>query len=70
MTTKIIIITLLSLLTYNLIADDFISSPNQTTYYQPDQPFGGGEGTEENPFRIYTRKHLEELADSVNYGHY
>ena len=29
-------------------------------------PFGGGLGTETDPFRIYTKEHIEELADSVN----
>ena len=28
--------------------------------------FGGGNGTEANPFEIYTKEHLEALADSVN----
>ncbi|NLA25219.1 MAG: hypothetical protein GX879_09665, partial [Bacteroidales bacterium] len=26
--------------------------------------FGGGSGTEEDPFRLYTKEHLEELSDS------
>jgi len=33
------------------------------------QAFGGGAGTEQNPYRIYTKEHLEELADSVNLGY-
>ena len=28
--------------------------------------FGGGSGTQEDPYRIYTREHLEELSDSLN----
>ena len=28
--------------------------------------FGGGLGTESSPYEIYTKAHLEELADSVN----
>jgi len=32
------------------------------------QPFGGGDGTESSPYEIYTKAHLEELADSVNAG--
>ncbi|HQP04533.1 MAG TPA: T9SS type A sorting domain-containing protein [Bacteroidales bacterium] len=28
--------------------------------------FGGGFGTEEDPYRIYTKVHLEELSDSLN----
>jgi len=28
--------------------------------------FGGGDGTETSPYEIYTKAHLEELADSVN----
>ena len=32
------------------------------------QPFGGGLGTESSPYEIYTKAHLEELADSVNAG--
>ena len=27
--------------------------------------FGGGQGTQADPYRIYTKQHLEELADSV-----
>jgi len=30
------------------------------------QFLGGGSGTEIDPYRIYTKEHLEELADSVN----
>ena len=30
--------------------------------------FGGGLGTESSPYEIYTKAHLEELADSVNAG--
>ena len=30
--------------------------------------FGGGDGTESSPYEIYTKAHLEELADSVNAG--
>ena len=33
------------------------------------QPFGGGDGTELLPYKIYTKEHLEELADSVNNGY-
>jgi len=29
-------------------------------------PFGGGDGTESNPYLIATKEHIEELADSVN----
>jgi len=28
-------------------------------------PFGGGDGTESNPFQIYSKAHLEELQDSI-----
>ena len=42
----------------------------QTTSGQEYKPFGGGEGTEQNPYEIYTKQHLEELADSVNNGYY
>jgi hypothetical protein len=28
--------------------------------------FGGGDGTEANPYQIRTKAHLELLADSVN----
>jgi len=38
------------------------------SFYYP-QAFGGGAGTEQNPYRIYTKEHLEELADSVNSGY-
>ena len=31
--------------------------------------FGGGAGTEESPYLIYTKEHLSELADSVNGGY-
>jgi len=30
------------------------------------QFLGGGSGTETDPYKIYTKKHLQELADSVN----
>ena len=30
--------------------------------------FGGGSGTEEDPYRIYTKEHMEELNDSVLLG--
>jgi hypothetical protein len=34
------------------------------------QPFGGGDGlSEATAYEIYTRQHLEELADSVNFGY-
>ena len=32
------------------------------------QTFGGGTGTEADPYKIYTKAHCEELADAVNNG--
>ena len=32
------------------------------------QSFGGGDGTESSPYEIYTKAHLEELANYVNAG--
>ena len=32
------------------------------------EPFGGGNGTVNNPYQIKTRQDMEELADSVDGG--
>ncbi len=34
------------------------------------QHFGGGTGTEGDPYRIYTKEHLEEIADNIVFENY
>ena len=40
------------------------------TYICSFAQFGGGTGTESDPYRIYTISHLEEIGDSLDNGNY